>query len=81
LQRSLEEMAKKTAKIVEQSKKFGGPKGTEAAAATAVTWTVASIEKPKPKPIEVKVDRPFLYASQHVPSGACLSIGRVTDPR
>jgi len=56
-------------------------KGTEAAAATAATWGVASIEKPKPKPIEVKVDRPFVYAIQHVPSGACLFIGRVTDPR
>jgi serpin B len=57
-------------------------KGTEAAAATAVVMsTRAGIEKPKPKPIEVKVDRPFLYAIQHVPSGACLFIGRVTDPR
>lgn len=34
-----------------------------------------------PKPIEVKVDRPFIYAIQHVPSGACLFIGRVTDQR
>jgi serine protease inhibitor len=33
------------------------------------------------EPIHVKVDRPFLYAIQHVPSGACLFIGRVTDPR
>jgi serpin B len=56
-------------------------KGTEAAAATAATFMVAGIEKPKPPPIVVKVDRPFLYAIQHVPSGACLFIGRVTDPR
>jgi serine protease inhibitor len=42
---------------------------------------VAGIEKPPPKPIELKVDRPFLYAIQHVPSGACLFVGRVTDPR
>ena len=56
-------------------------KGTEAAAATAATFTVAGIEKPPPPPIKVKVDRPFLYAIQHVPSGACLFIGRVTDPR
>ena len=33
------------------------------------------------KPIEVKVDRPFIYAIQHVPSGACLFLGRITDPR
>lgn len=56
-------------------------KGTEAAAATAATFTVAGIEKPPPPPIKVKVDRPFLFAIQHVPSGACLFIGRVTDPR
>ena len=56
-------------------------KGTEAAAATAATFTVAGIEKPPPPPIEVKVDRPFVYAIQHVPSGACLFLGRVTDPR
>jgi len=37
-------------------------------------------EQPK-EPIYVKVDRPFVYVIQHVPSGACLFIGRVTDPR
>jgi len=57
-------------------------KGTEAAAATAVaTLAGAAMRSPPPPPIEVKVDRPFLYAIQHVPSGACLFIGRVTDPR
>src|SRR6266404_1626801 len=57
-------------------------KGTEAAAATAVAMmAMARMQSPPPKPIEVKVDRPFVYAIQHVPSGACLFIGRVTDPR
>ena len=57
-------------------------KGTEAAAATAVVMMELSARLEKPKePIQVKVDRPFLYAIQHVPSGACLFIGRVTDPR
>jgi serpin B len=58
--------------------------GTEAAAADALPVTVYSaslIGNKKPKPIVVKVDRPFLYAIQHVPSGACLFLGRVTDPR
>ena len=55
--------------------------GTEAAAATAVAMAVGAAAAPKPEPIEVKVDRPFFYAIQHVPSGACLFIGRVTDPR
>jgi serine protease inhibitor len=35
----------------------------------------------RPPPVEVKVDRPFLYAIQHVPSGVCLFLGRVTNPR
>ena len=57
-------------------------KGTEAAAATAVVMMRATaIARPKPPPIEVKVDRPFVYAIQHVSSGACLFLGRVTDPR
>jgi serpin B len=57
-------------------------KGTEAAAATAVVMMKATaMAGSKPKPIEVKVDRPFLYAIQHIPSGVCLFLGRVTDPR
>ena len=57
-------------------------KGTEAAAATAVVMMRATaIRGPKPPPIEVKVDRPFIYAIQHVPSEVCLFLGRVTDPR
>ena len=58
-------------------------KGTEAAAATAVAMVRATALRPTttPKPIEVKVDRPFIYAVQHVPSGACLFLGRLTDPR
>ncbi|MEP6602324.1 MAG: serpin family protein [Spartobacteria bacterium] len=56
-------------------------KGTEAAAATAVAMKATSARVEKQNPIDVKVDRPFLYAIQHVPSGACLFIGRVTDPR
>ena len=55
-------------------------KGTEAAAATAVAMTAGAAMNPD-EPIEVKVDRPFFYAIQHVPSGACLFVGRVTDPR
>jgi leukocyte elastase inhibitor len=57
-------------------------KGTEAAAATAVVMMRATgIARPKPPPIEVKVDRPFVYAIQHIPSGVTLFLGCVTDPR
>ncbi|MEK0450131.1 MAG: hypothetical protein RL088_2399 [Verrucomicrobiota bacterium] len=57
-------------------------KGTEAAAATAVAMAAAGAAPGEPpKPIEVRVDRPFLFAIQHVPSGACLFLGRVMDPK
>ncbi|HJW38377.1 MAG TPA: serpin family protein [Candidatus Udaeobacter sp.] len=57
-------------------------KGTEAAAATAVAMMAGTaLRSPPPPPIEVKVDRPFVYAIQHVPTGVCLFLGRVTDPR
>jgi serpin B len=57
-------------------------KGTEAAAATVVTM-VATTAMPaeRAKPVEIKADRPFLFAIQHVESGACLFLGRVSDPR
>jgi serpin B len=56
-------------------------KGTEAAAATAVAMARATGMHNPTKPLEVKIDHPFLYAIQHVPSGTCLFLGRVTDPR
>ena len=57
-------------------------KGTEAAAATALLMPeISGIAPEPPKPIEVKVDHPFLFAIQHRPSGACLFIGHVSDPQ
>ena len=58
-------------------------KGTEAAAATAVVMLppIVAIQEERPKPIELKADRPFLFAIQHAESGACLFLGRVNDPR
>ncbi len=56
--------------------------GTEAAAATAVAMPLPSAIGPEPeKPVEVRVDHPFLFAIQHRESGVCLFLGRVTDPR
>ena len=56
-------------------------KGTEAAAATAVAMLAGSAMRQALPPLEVKVDRPFVYAIQHVASGVCLFLGRATDPR
>jgi serpin B len=58
--------------------------GTEAAAATVVLMMRAAMamqDQNQPQPIEVHVDHPFIFAIQHVPSGECLFLGRVTDPR
>ena len=54
--------------------------GTEAAAATAVVIVGVTSIINVPPPLEVRVDRPFLFAIQHRASGACLFFGRVMDP-
>lgn len=56
-------------------------KGTEAAAATAVVMMTLGIAHEPPKPIEIKVDHPFLFAIQDRQTGACLFLGHVFDPR
>jgi serpin B len=52
--------------------------GTEAAAATAVTMTVRSVQVKAP---EFKVDRPFLFYVVDDQTGAILFQGRIADPR
>ncbi len=54
--------------------------GTEAAAATAAAESYAG-SAARQQPVEVRVDRPFLFAIQHRASGTCLFLGRITDPR
>lgn len=54
-------------------------KGTEAAAATAVVMARAGSAMPM-NPAEFKADHPFLFLLRHVPSGAILFMGRVSDP-
>jgi serpin B len=55
--------------------------GTEAAAATATPMTYGLAAGERGPPIEVHIDHPFLFAVQHVASGACIFLGRVNDPR
>ena len=60
-------------------------KGIEAAAASAIAFMTKGIHDP-PKPVEVRVDHPFLFAivsqSSVDSSGTtCLFLGHVTDPR
>lgn len=52
--------------------------GTEAAAVTTISMTRAtSVRRP---PIVFKVDRPFLFTIEHLPSGIVLFLGRVSNP-
>ena len=53
-------------------------KGTEAAAATTVV-IVAKSAMPKP-PVNLTLDRPFIFAIRDIPTGTILFLGRVTDP-
>lgn len=56
--------------------------GTVAAAATAdVGVVVLGIAVEPKKPIEVHVDRPFLFAIQHIATKTCLFLGVINDPR
>lgn len=54
-------------------------KGTEAAAATAISARAGSAP-PSNEPIPFAVDRPFLFAIRDTQSGALLFLGHVVDP-
>lgn len=54
--------------------------GTEAAAATALTMWATGISVP-PRPFEMIVDRPFIYAVADNLSGSMLFLGVMHDPR
>jgi serpin B len=51
--------------------------GTEAAAATAVVMRLSSAPS---KPLQVTVDRPFVFAIRDIETGTLLFVGRVVDP-
>jgi serpin B len=51
--------------------------GTEAAAATAVIMNLTSVPEP---PVEVTLDRPFIFLIRDIETGSILFIGRVLNP-
>lgn len=54
--------------------------GTKAAAATAVIVRPKNGVPHEVAHVVVRCDHPFIFAIQHVTSGACLFIGRMSDP-
>jgi len=51
--------------------------GTEAAAATAVIVGETSVPA---EPVEVKIDRPFIFIIRDMPTGSIIFVGRVLNP-
>jgi len=51
--------------------------GTEAAAATSVIIKLTAVPEP---PVEVTIDRPFIFLIRDIETGAILFIGRVMNP-
>jgi len=54
--------------------------GTRAAAVSVLTVTAASAQLDPPPPFDLRLDRPFLWAIEHRPTGTLLFLGIVTDP-
>ena len=54
--------------------------GTEAAAATAVIMETAAAPADPAEPVEVRLDRPFVFALRDTTTGALLFLGRVGAP-
>jgi serpin B len=53
--------------------------GTEASAGTGLVRGTYGIDTNVP--VQIQIDRPFLFMIQHRITGACLFLGRITDPR
>lgn len=63
--------------VVHQANIDVDEKGTEAAAATAVTMVAGAMPA---EPVRLTVDRPFLFALRDLDTGTVLFLGRITDP-
>ncbi len=63
--------------VVHQANIDVDEKGTEAAAATAVIMAAGAAPAP---PVELTVDRPFMFALRDLETGAILFLGRITEP-
>jgi serpin B len=66
-------------RIVQRAHVEVDERGTTAAAATGTTMRLVSMVAPSP-PVELRVDRPFLFAVRDRTTGALLFLGQVADP-
>ncbi|WP_158716245.1 serpin family protein [Blastococcus sp. Marseille-P5729] len=57
-----------------------GEKGTEGAAATAAGGEAGAAPGPSDEPLEIRLDRPFLFAVQEKTTGALAFLAAVLDP-
>jgi serpin B len=73
------ETALRIAAVVHQANITVTEEGTEAAAATAVVMEPTSA--PADEPIELVIDRPFVFVLRDTATEAVLFVGRVSDPR
>jgi serpin B len=73
------EAALRIGAVVHQATITVTEEGTEAAAATAVE--MAPTSAPADEPIELIIERPFVFVLRDTASGAVLFVGRVADPR
>jgi serpin B len=65
--------------VIHQANITVDEEGTEAAAATAVVMRTTSAPEPL-EPVELIVDRPFVFAIRDNPTGALLFMGHIGDP-
>jgi serpin B len=66
-------------KVIHQAFVSVDEAGTEAAAATAVIMTLKSAQVEEP--IELDIDRPFIFLIRDIETDTILFLGRVLDPR
>ena len=72
--------AKSLSRVLHRARVDVDEAGTRAAAVTVVTARAVSLPARPPEPFELRLDRPFLWAIEHRPTGTLLFLGRVTDP-
>jgi serine protease inhibitor len=72
--------AKRLSEIMQRARVDVDEHGTKAAAVTVVMAQAVSFRADPPPPFHLVLDRPFLWAVEHVPTGTLLFVGRVHHP-